>query len=120
MGSATVEEFVELLNAEQHVDLQKLRDLARHGVQPAVRGEVWLYLLGVLSDDKGQEMTSVRSKYLEYEALDKHNRRSRSACAANANDTTRSGWAQDRRPAERSCAARAAWRREGPADTRAA
>lgn len=84
MSSATVEEFVELLNAEQHVDLQKLRDLARHGVQPQVRGEVWLYLLGVLSDDKGQEMTSVRSKYLEYEALDKHNpaleKRVRSEC----------------------------------------
>lgn len=85
MGSATVEEYVELLNAEQHVDLQKLRDLARHGVQPQVRGEVWLYLLGVLSDDKGQEMTSVRSKYLEYEALDKHNpaleKRVRSECS---------------------------------------
>ena len=84
MSSATVEEFVELLNAEQHVDLQKLRDLARHGVQPSVRGEVWLYLLGVLSDDKGQEMTSVRSKYLAYEALDKHNpaleKRIRSEC----------------------------------------
>ncbi|CBQ69509.1 conserved hypothetical protein [Sporisorium reilianum SRZ2] len=84
MSSATVEEFVELLNAEQHVDLQKLRDLARHGVQPSVRGEVWLYLLGVLSDDKGQEMTSVRSKYIAYEALDKHNpaleKRVRSEC----------------------------------------
>ncbi len=84
MSSATVEEFVELLNAEQHVDLQKLRDLARHGVQPSVRGEVWLYLLGVLSDDKGQEMTSVRSKYLAYEGLDKHNpaleKRVRSEC----------------------------------------
>lgn len=84
MSSATIEEFVELLNAEQHVDLQKLRDLARHGVQPQVRGEVWLYLLGVLSDDKGQEMTSVRSKYLAYEALDKHNpaleKRVRSEC----------------------------------------
>ena len=53
---------------------------------------MWLYLLGVLSDDKsecvsrcnacgpsecsslpGQEMTSVRSKYLEYDSLDKHN-----------------------------------------------
>nr|CDI55583.1 conserved hypothetical protein [Melanopsichium pennsylvanicum 4] len=84
MSSATVEEFVELLNAEQHVDLQKLRDLARHGVQPQVRGEVWLYLLGVLSDDKGQEMTSVRSKHFAYEALDKHNpaleKRVRSEC----------------------------------------
>lgn len=85
MGSATVEEYIELLNAEQHVDLQKLRDYARHGVQPEVRGEVWLYLLGVLSDDKGQEMTSVRSKYLEYDSLNKHNpvleKRIRSECS---------------------------------------
>ncbi|KAN0063455.1 hypothetical protein ACQY0O_003901 [Thecaphora frezii] len=85
MGSATVEEYIELLNAEQHVDLQKLRDFARHGVQPQVRGEVWLYLMRVLSDDKGQEMTSVRSKYLEYEHLDKHNpaleKRIRSECS---------------------------------------
>ncbi|WFD35216.1 hypothetical protein MCUN1_002066 [Malassezia cuniculi] len=33
--------------------------------------EVWLYLLGVLSVDKSQEMTSVRSKFLEYESADK-------------------------------------------------
>lgn len=72
-AAASTEEFIEVLNAEQHVDLQKLRDYARHGVQPSVRGEVWLYLLGVLSDDKSQEMTSVRSKYMEYDSLDKHN-----------------------------------------------
>lgn len=53
-ASASTEEFIELLNAEQHVDLQKLKDFARHGVQPTVRGEVWLYLLGVLSDDKSE------------------------------------------------------------------
>lgn len=53
-ASASTEEFIELLNAEQHVDLQKLKDYARHGVQPTVRGEVWLYLLGVLSDDKSE------------------------------------------------------------------
>lgn len=72
-AAASTEEFIEVLNAEQHVEIQKLRDYARHGVQPAVRGEVWLYLLGVLSDDKSQEMTSVRSKYMEYDSLEKHN-----------------------------------------------
>ncbi|KDN52685.1 hypothetical protein K437DRAFT_253880 [Tilletiaria anomala UBC 951] len=72
MSGATVEEYIELLNAEQHVDLPKLRAYARHGVQPSVRGEVWLYLLGVLSSDKSQEMTSVRSKFLEYEGM--HNK----------------------------------------------
>lgn len=43
------------------------------------RKEVWLYLLGVLSADKskydnitlGQEMTAVRSKFLEYESVSK-------------------------------------------------
>ncbi|PWO00379.1 hypothetical protein FA09DRAFT_327820 [Tilletiopsis washingtonensis] len=84
-AGASVEEYIEVLSAEQHVDLAKLRDYARHGVQPSVRGEVWLYLLGVLSDDKSQEMTSVRSKYLEYEQLDKHNavleKRIRPECA---------------------------------------
>ncbi len=70
---ATVEEYIELLSAEQHVDLSKLRGYARHGVQPAVRGEVWLYLLGVLAADKSQEMTSVRSKFLEYEGMHKAN-----------------------------------------------
>lgn len=72
-AAASTEEFIEVLNAEQHVEIQKLRDYARHGVQAAVRGEVWLYLLGVLSDDKSQEMTSVRSKYMEYDSLEKHN-----------------------------------------------
>ncbi|PWN43354.1 hypothetical protein IE81DRAFT_322423 [Ceraceosorus guamensis] len=84
-AAASVEEYIEILSAEQHVDLDKLRDYARHGCQPQVRGEVWLYLLGVLSDDKSQEMTSVRSKYLEYEQLDKHHpaleKRIRGECA---------------------------------------
>lgn len=33
--------------------------------------EVWLYLLGVLSADKSQEMTTVRNKFLEYESVSK-------------------------------------------------
>lgn len=71
MSVVTLEEFVELLNEEQHVDLVKLRNYARHGVQPKVRGEVWLYLLGVLSADKSQEMSSVREQSLAYEAVNK-------------------------------------------------
>ncbi|EDP42811.1 hypothetical protein MGL_3011 [Malassezia globosa CBS 7966] len=35
------------------------------------RQEVWLYLLGVLSADKSQEMTAVRNKFLEYEGVSK-------------------------------------------------
>ncbi|WFD31836.1 hypothetical protein MSPP1_002876 [Malassezia sp. CBS 17886] len=71
MSVVTLEEFLELLNEEQHLDLSKLRNYARHGVQPQVRGEVWLYLLGVLSSDKSQEMTSVRNKFFEYEGVSK-------------------------------------------------
>ncbi|WFC99028.1 hypothetical protein MYAM1_001763 [Malassezia yamatoensis] len=72
MNVVTLEEFLELLNEEQYLDLSKLQAYARHGVQPQVRGEVWLYLLGVLSSDKSQEMTTVRNKFLEYEAVSKH------------------------------------------------
>ncbi|PWN29211.1 hypothetical protein BDZ90DRAFT_141248 [Jaminaea rosea] len=70
--SASLEEFVELLSSEQHVDISRLRHLARHGIHPAVRGEVWMYLLGVLSADKSQEMTSVRALYNAYDALLSH------------------------------------------------
>ncbi|KOS13422.1 ankyrin repeat-containing protein [Malassezia pachydermatis] len=71
MSVVTLEEFLEILNEEQHLDLAKLRNYARHGIHPQVRGEVWLYLLGVLSSDKSQEMTAVRSKFLEYESVSK-------------------------------------------------
>ncbi|CAO1623287.1 unnamed protein product [Jaminaea pallidilutea] len=67
--AASVEEFVELLSSEQHVDIAKLRHLARHGIHASVRGEVWLYLLGVLSADKSHEMTSVRALYNTYDSL---------------------------------------------------
>ncbi|CAO1630309.1 unnamed protein product [Parajaminaea phylloscopi] len=70
--AASVEEFIELLASEQYVDIPRLRHLARHGVHPAVRGEVWMYLLGVLSSDKSQEMTSVRQLYNKYDALLSH------------------------------------------------
>ncbi|PKI83623.1 hypothetical protein MVES1_002757 [Malassezia vespertilionis] len=71
MSVVTLEEFLELLNEEQYLDLNKLRNYARHGIQPQVRGEVWLYLLGVLAANKSQEMTTVRSKFLEYESFSK-------------------------------------------------
>ncbi|ORY88160.1 hypothetical protein BCR35DRAFT_330366 [Leucosporidium creatinivorum] len=59
--SVTVDEFADTLNAEQYVDIQKLRSFARYGIPPSLRGEVWLYLLGVLSPDRTNEITSVRS-----------------------------------------------------------
>ncbi|KDE07099.1 hypothetical protein MVLG_02669 [Microbotryum lychnidis-dioicae p1A1 Lamole] len=69
--SANIDEFTDTLNAEQYVDLQKLRSYSRYGIPPAIRGEVWLYLLGVLSPDRTNEITSVRSKYASYANMDK-------------------------------------------------
>ena len=43
----TLEEFRDVLDAEDEVDVQKLCDMAQHGVPPSVRGVVWKYLLGV-------------------------------------------------------------------------
>ncbi|KAK4046161.1 hypothetical protein OIV83_006302 [Microbotryomycetes sp. JL201] len=81
--SVSADEFLDVLNAEQYVDLDKLRSFARYGIPANVRGEVWLYLLGVLSQDRTNEITSVRSKYASYTAMDKnpiHSNRIRLEC----------------------------------------
>lgn len=60
------DEFAELLSAETFVDLDKLRDVARHGIPQVYRGEVWKYLLGIASPDKSEEITKtkrLRSSY---------------------------------------------------------
>ncbi|WWC70184.1 uncharacterized protein I206_104133 [Kwoniella pini CBS 10737] len=67
--STNLQDWVELLNAEQHVQVDKLREHARHGVAARVRGEVWLYLLEVLSEDKTAEITSLLSLNTTYQAL---------------------------------------------------
>ncbi|WWC94194.1 hypothetical protein V866_001034 [Kwoniella sp. B9012] len=67
--STNLQDWVELLNAEQHVQVDKLREHARHGVAARVRGEVWLYLLEVLSEDKTTEITSLLSLNTTYQAL---------------------------------------------------
>eukprot|EP01050_Picozoa_sp_SAG11_P013105 SAG11_NODE_1508_length_4775_cov_1.760693_6_plen_53_part_00 len=43
----TEEEYDEILSAESFVALDKLAAAARSGIPPAVRGEVWKYLLSV-------------------------------------------------------------------------
>ncbi|KAL1406996.1 hypothetical protein Q8F55_006409 [Vanrija albida] len=63
------QDYLELLSAEQHVQVDKLREAARNGVLPKVRGEVWMYLLGVLDSDKTSEMTSLKALRQEYNAL---------------------------------------------------
>jgi len=50
--ASTVEEYLEVMNAEVYVDIYKLRDMARHGIPDPVRGEVWKYLLGVQDPNK--------------------------------------------------------------------
>ncbi|KAK4688714.1 hypothetical protein P7C73_g1408, partial [Tremellales sp. Uapishka_1] len=66
---SSVAHLHQLLNAEQHVQVDKLREHARHGIAPKVRGEVWLYLLDVLSADKTSEITSLRGLNRKYQAL---------------------------------------------------
>ncbi|KAI9639808.1 uncharacterized protein MKK02DRAFT_29781 [Dioszegia hungarica] len=67
--STNLQDYVELLNAEQHVQVDKLRDNARHGITPRVRGEVWMYLLGVLTEDKTNEITTVMALSSSYALL---------------------------------------------------
>jgi hypothetical protein len=43
--ACTTEEFLDLINNDADLDLQKLRESARRGIPVEVRGEVWKYLL---------------------------------------------------------------------------
>ena len=56
--ASTEEEYHELMNAEVFVEIDKLRDIAKHGVPDTVRGEVWMYLLGVQLSDKCKTFSS--------------------------------------------------------------
>ncbi|RHZ88195.1 hypothetical protein Glove_26g209 [Diversispora epigaea] len=71
--ATSVDDFKDILTAEVYVDLDKLRESARHGVPMVVRGEVWKYLLGVSPADRSQELTSLKAKYDEYLTLEKEN-----------------------------------------------
>ncbi|KAL7410315.1 hypothetical protein BDY24DRAFT_400128 [Mrakia frigida] len=73
MSRSSVPEFLELLNAEQFVDLPKVKEFSRHGIPDEIRGEVWMYLLGVLSPDKTSELTTARSRLQTYSSLPKSN-----------------------------------------------
>ncbi|CAG8536082.1 10200_t:CDS:2, partial [Ambispora gerdemannii] len=70
---ATINEFKEILNTEVYVDLDRLRESARHGIPMEVRGEVWKYLLEVNPADRSQELTSLKAKSDEYLAIEKEN-----------------------------------------------
>jgi hypothetical protein len=50
--SSSYEDFVEVLENDDEVDVAKLADMAQHGVPAEVRGSVWKYLLGAAHADK--------------------------------------------------------------------
>ncbi|KAG0183943.1 hypothetical protein DFQ28_000423 [Apophysomyces sp. BC1034] len=65
-------DFNEILQSEVHVDLERLRLLARHGIPSHIRGEAWKYLLGIQEADRSKELTSSKARSEEYEQIDKH------------------------------------------------
>ena len=69
--ASTAEEVRELLNAEVVVEVAQLRDIAQHGLPNEVRGEVWMYLLGVQHPDKSRELTMSKSKAQDYRDFNK-------------------------------------------------
>ncbi|KAJ3325300.1 hypothetical protein HDU76_013205, partial [Blyttiomyces sp. JEL0837] len=72
MANSTVD-FLEILLAETHVDIDKLRSAARYGVPDEIRGEVWKYLLGVEGLDKTNEISNRQAKYDEYRKFERDN-----------------------------------------------
>jgi hypothetical protein len=50
--SSSYEDFIEVLENDDEVDVAKLADMAQHGVPNEVRGLVWKYLLGAAHADK--------------------------------------------------------------------
>ncbi|KAJ1557430.1 hypothetical protein HK096_007315, partial [Nowakowskiella sp. JEL0078] len=71
--SLSAEEFQEVINAEVDIDMVKLRNASRHGIPDLIRGDVWLYLLGVKTPDKIHELASSEAKRNEYISFAKEN-----------------------------------------------
>ncbi|KAF9178786.1 hypothetical protein BGZ51_008802 [Haplosporangium sp. Z 767] len=67
----TVEEYEDVLNSEVWVEIPKLREYARHGIPKQIRGEVWLYLLGIKDADRSKEVSSQKQRTQDYEQMDK-------------------------------------------------
>ncbi|KJE94411.1 hypothetical protein CAOG_05054 [Capsaspora owczarzaki ATCC 30864] len=63
---ASAEDFQEVLGQESYVDMDRLKDLAVHGIPDEVRADVWRYLLRVAQPDKSQEVTSTLARSQEY------------------------------------------------------
>lgn len=65
------EEFQELLTDENIVHLDRLREIACHGVPQSVRGEVWKILLGVSNPDLSEELSTRKKMDSEFQQLSK-------------------------------------------------
>ncbi|CDH58468.1 ankyrin repeat-containing protein [Lichtheimia corymbifera JMRC:FSU:9682] len=68
---ANLNDYLEILQSEVYVDLDRLRLLARHGIPNELRAEVWKYLLGVQQADRSKELSNSKARKEDYEQLDK-------------------------------------------------
>lgn len=68
---ATEDEFLKLLENEEYVEVNKIRELASHGVPSEVRGLVWKYLLGVSLSDVEKEEQNKKDEIKLYTMLKK-------------------------------------------------
>eukprot|EP00123_Amoebidium_parasiticum_P020520 comp5153_c0_seq1/m.1212 comp5153_c0_seq1/g.1212 ORF comp5153_c0_seq1/g.1212 comp5153_c0_seq1/m.1212 type:complete len:316 (-) comp5153_c0_seq1:807-1754(-) len=66
---ASVEEFHDLLNQEVFIDVDKLREIAQHGIPAEVRAEVWKYLLGLSVADLAQEAANAKERETQYMSM---------------------------------------------------
>ncbi|KAG0082007.1 hypothetical protein BGZ92_011934 [Podila epicladia] len=67
----TLEEFQDILSAEVLIEITKLREYSRHGIPKSVRGEAWLFLLGIKDADRSKEISTQKRLQHEYEQMDK-------------------------------------------------
>ncbi|KAI8354757.1 rab-GTPase-TBC domain-containing protein [Mortierella sp. GBAus27b] len=70
-SAITLEEYEEILSAEVLVEVPKLREYARYGIPREVRGEAWLFLLGIQDADRSKEVSTQRQRMQDFEQLDK-------------------------------------------------
>eukprot|EP00037_Helgoeca_nana_P001723 m.29020 g.29020 ORF g.29020 m.29020 type:complete len:425 (-) comp12074_c0_seq1:36-1310(-) len=77
-SASFMDEFDELLSSEVTVDVESIRAAAYHGIPDKVRGEVWLYLLGVRPPSKHmaiEHTKQLEERYLQIETDCKDSKR---------------------------------------------
>ncbi|KAL7421832.1 hypothetical protein Q5752_003603 [Cryptotrichosporon argae] len=67
--SSLLRDYIEVLSAE-HVRVDRLRDMARNGIAARVRGQVYLYLLGLFPADTPALGRTIASARAAFDALD--------------------------------------------------